>query len=53
MITDVVDGKEIVDEIAGNHGVGSVASAVTDVSDEAAVTSPVAQTIERFGRSIF
>jgi NAD(P)-dependent dehydrogenase (short-subunit alcohol dehydrogenase family) len=50
MIADLVDGKDIVDEIAGNHGVDSVASTVTDVSDEAAVISLVAQTIERFGK---
>jgi NAD(P)-dependent dehydrogenase (short-subunit alcohol dehydrogenase family) len=50
MIADVIDGKEIEDEIAGNHGVHSVASAITDVSDEIAVISLVAQTIERFGK---
>ena len=37
MIADVVDGREMADEIAGNHGVNSAASAMTDVSDEPAV----------------
>jgi NAD(P)-dependent dehydrogenase (short-subunit alcohol dehydrogenase family) len=50
MIADVVDGREIAKEIAGNYGTDSVASVITDVSDETAVISLVAQTIERFGK---
>ncbi len=37
-------------KIARMHGANSVASSVTDVSDETAVKAMVAQTIERFGR---
>jgi NAD(P)-dependent dehydrogenase (short-subunit alcohol dehydrogenase family) len=50
MIADVVDGNEVVDEIARDHGANSAASTVTDVSDETAVTALVARTIERFGK---
>ena len=50
MIADIADGKEAAQEIARAHGANSVASAVTDVSDEAAVAALVAQTIERFGK---
>jgi NAD(P)-dependent dehydrogenase (short-subunit alcohol dehydrogenase family) len=49
MIADVADGKEVASEIAREHGV-DVASAQTDVSDEAAVKSVVARTVDRFGR---
>jgi NAD(P)-dependent dehydrogenase (short-subunit alcohol dehydrogenase family) len=50
MIADVADGKELAEEIAGKHGANSVASAVTDVSDEGAVKALVAKTMERFGK---
>ncbi len=50
MIADVADGRELAESIAREHGANSVASAVTDVSDEAAVKALVAQTIERFGK---
>ena len=50
MIADIADGKELAAEIAGRHGADSVASATFDVSDETAVKSLVAQTIERFGQ---
>jgi NAD(P)-dependent dehydrogenase (short-subunit alcohol dehydrogenase family) len=50
MIADIVDGTEVADEIARQHGAKSVACAQTDVSDEAAVKATVAQTIERFGK---
>src|SRR6202161_4683807 len=50
MIADVVDGNEVATSIAGKHGANSVASAVTDVSDENAVKALVAQTMERFGK---
>ena len=36
--------------IARDHGANSVASAVTDVSDEAAVKALVGKTVERFGK---
>ncbi len=50
MIADIADGKDLAADIARQHGANSVASAVTDVSDEAAVQALVAQTMERFGK---
>jgi NAD(P)-dependent dehydrogenase (short-subunit alcohol dehydrogenase family) len=50
MIADIADGKELAAEIAGKHGANSVASSMTDVSDEGAVKALVAQTMERFGK---
>jgi len=50
MIADIADGRELAETIARERGANSVASAVTDVSDEGAVKTLVAQTIERFGK---
>jgi NAD(P)-dependent dehydrogenase (short-subunit alcohol dehydrogenase family) len=50
MIADIADGRDLAEEIAGRHGVNSVASAKFDVSDEKAVKQLVAQTIDRFGQ---
>src|SRR6195256_676366 len=50
MIADIADGREVADEIAAKYGSNSVASAVTDVSDENSVKALVAATIERFGK---
>src|SRR6202023_1932555 len=50
MIADIADGKDLAEEIAGKHGANSVASAVTDVSDEGAVKALVAKTMDRFGK---
>ena len=50
MIADIADGKEVAESLARQHGANSVASAVTDVSDEAAVKALVAETMERFGQ---
>jgi NAD(P)-dependent dehydrogenase (short-subunit alcohol dehydrogenase family) len=50
MIADIADGKELAAEIAGRHGANSVHSVKFDVSDEKAVKSLVAQTLERFGQ---
>jgi len=50
MIADIADGGEIAAEIARAHGANSVASSVTDVSDESAVKALAAKTVERFGR---
>jgi NAD(P)-dependent dehydrogenase (short-subunit alcohol dehydrogenase family) len=50
MIADIADGKDVAAEIARDHGANSVASAVTDVSDESAVKALVAKTMERFGK---
>jgi len=50
MIADIDDGAEVAHEIARAHGANSVASAVTDVSDEAAVKALVGKTVERFGK---
>jgi NAD(P)-dependent dehydrogenase (short-subunit alcohol dehydrogenase family) len=50
MIADIADGAELAHTIARARGDNSVASAVTDVSDEAAVRSLIAKTLERFGR---
>jgi NAD(P)-dependent dehydrogenase (short-subunit alcohol dehydrogenase family) len=49
MIADIADGRELAQEIAAEHGINSVASAVVDVSDESSVKALAAQTIERFG----
>jgi len=50
MIADVADGKDVADALAQKHGANSVASSVTDVSDEAAVKALVANTMDRFGK---
>jgi len=50
MIADIADGSQVAAEIAREHGANSVASSVTDVSDEAAVKALVADTMERFGK---
>jgi NAD(P)-dependent dehydrogenase (short-subunit alcohol dehydrogenase family) len=50
MIADIVDGAELAQELAAAHGANSVASTVTDVSNEAHVASLIAATLERFGR---
>jgi NAD(P)-dependent dehydrogenase (short-subunit alcohol dehydrogenase family) len=50
MIADIADGKDLAAEIARERGANSVASSVTDVSDEGAVKKLVADTVERFGR---
>ena len=44
MIADIADGKDLAAEIAREHGANSVASSITDVSDEGAVKKLVAQT---------
>jgi NAD(P)-dependent dehydrogenase (short-subunit alcohol dehydrogenase family) len=50
MIADIADGKELAASIARDHGANSVASAVTDVSDEGSVKALVASAMERFGK---
>ena len=50
MIADIADGQDLAGEIAREHGANSVASAVADVSDEAAVKKLVADTVDRFGK---
>jgi NAD(P)-dependent dehydrogenase (short-subunit alcohol dehydrogenase family) len=50
MIADIEDGAQVAAEIAGKHGVNSVASAKFDVSDETAVKNLVGETIARFGQ---
>ena len=50
MIADVADGKDVAEELARKHGANSVASSVTDVSDEGAVKALVAKTMDRFGK---
>ncbi|MGA7432676.1 MAG: SDR family NAD(P)-dependent oxidoreductase, partial [Xanthobacteraceae bacterium] len=50
MIADIADGEELAAELARAHGANSVASRVTDVSDEAAVKALIADTMERFGK---
>jgi NAD(P)-dependent dehydrogenase (short-subunit alcohol dehydrogenase family) len=50
MIADIADGKDLAASLARDHGANSVASSVTDVSDEGAVKKLVADTIERFGK---
>ena len=50
VVADIADGTEVVEAIAGAHGRDSVMGVVLDVSDEAAVQSLVARTVERFGQ---
>jgi NAD(P)-dependent dehydrogenase (short-subunit alcohol dehydrogenase family) len=50
MIADISDGKDLAAAFARDHGANSVASSVTDVSDEGAVKALVALTMERFGK---
>ena len=50
MIADISDAGDLAAEIARQHGANSVASSVTDVSDEGAVKKLVADTVERFGK---
>jgi NAD(P)-dependent dehydrogenase (short-subunit alcohol dehydrogenase family) len=50
MIADIADGKDLAAELARAHGGNSVASRVTDVSDETSVKALVADTMERFGK---
>jgi len=50
MIADIADGKEVAASLARRHGANSVASAIADVSDEAAVKALVADTMARFGQ---
>jgi NAD(P)-dependent dehydrogenase (short-subunit alcohol dehydrogenase family) len=50
MIADIADGSEVAAALSRDYGANSVESAVTDVSDEGAVRSLVARTMERFGK---
>ncbi len=50
MIADIADGKDLAEELARQHGANSVASEVTDVSDEGAVKALVGKTMDRFGK---
>jgi NAD(P)-dependent dehydrogenase (short-subunit alcohol dehydrogenase family) len=50
MIADIADGEEVAASLAREHGANSVASSVTDVSDETAVKALVAETMDRFGK---
>jgi NAD(P)-dependent dehydrogenase (short-subunit alcohol dehydrogenase family) len=50
MIADIADGKDVAASLAREHGANSVASAVTDVSEETAVKALVAESMERFGK---
>ena len=49
VVADIVDGTEVVEAIAAEHGEAAVLGAVFDVSDEAAVQELVARAIQRFG----
>lgn len=50
MIADIADGTELAAELVAKYGEGAAASAVFDVSDEAAVKTLVGDTLARFGR---
>ncbi len=50
MIADIADGTELAATLARAHGANSVASAMTDVSNEGQVKALVAETLARFGR---
>jgi NAD(P)-dependent dehydrogenase (short-subunit alcohol dehydrogenase family) len=48
VVADIVDGTEVVEAIAAEHGDDSVMGALVDVSDEAAVRALVARVAARF-----
>jgi NAD(P)-dependent dehydrogenase (short-subunit alcohol dehydrogenase family) len=50
MIADIADGADLAAAIAAKHGANSAASETCDVSDEGAVKTLVARTLERFGQ---
>jgi NAD(P)-dependent dehydrogenase (short-subunit alcohol dehydrogenase family) len=50
MIADIVDGSDLAAEIAAKHGANSVAAETCDISNESAVKTLVARTMERFGQ---
>jgi len=50
MIADIATDEDVAQSIAREHGANSVASTITDVSDEASVKDLVTETIERFGQ---
>ena len=50
MIADIADGAAVAAEIAVQHGANSVASEISDVSDESAVKRLVDATLARFGK---
>lgn len=50
MIADVADGSDLANELSNTYGANSVASQVTDISNEQAVKALVGATIERFGK---
>jgi len=50
MIADIADGGALAGEIAAEHGVNSVTSALVDVSDESSVKALVTAAMERFGK---
>ena len=50
MIADIADGAQVAAEIAAQHGANSVASEISDVSDESAVKRLVDATLARFGK---
>jgi NAD(P)-dependent dehydrogenase (short-subunit alcohol dehydrogenase family) len=50
VVADIVDGAEVVEAIAAEHGADCAMGAVFDVSDEAAVEHLVARVVARFGR---
>ncbi len=49
MIVDIADGEGLAEGLAREHGANSVASRRADVSDESAVRTLVAETMNRFG----
>ena len=53
MIADIADGREVADQLARQHGANTVASAITDVSDEAAVKALWRRPRAALGRSTF
>src|SRR5579885_1911943 len=50
MIVDIADGEGLAEGLAREHGANSVASRRADVSDESAVRTLVAETMNRFGK---
>jgi len=50
VVADIVEGTEVVEAIAAEHGPETVMGAVCDVSDEASVQALVSLAVERFGQ---
>src|SRR5262245_53555698 len=50
VVADIVDGTEVIEAIAAEHGADAAMGAVVDVADEASVKDLVARVASRFGQ---